>query len=683
MTKKIKLVAAFLSLLQLETAHAADECGPEAAGFDTIICSAGNYAGGGVFPNFPSGIDYTSPDGLSLVVDTPTATVDNPGIRLFSAVAGTGNVSVVGDSLDTISTNSVFSSGITVSVQNAVSTGNAFAQLRSGNIVTTGNDSMGLQVVQNGLGNAEARMDGGTIQTSGQGSPGNGAHGLAAAIQNAGTTANAQVLVTGGDITTAGQNAIGGLAIIVDGLGSPMAQMDGGTITTSGDESWAIGTAIFTLANVAPSNVIMNDGGIITSGNGSHGLLSITNGQGSTRAQMDGGSVSTSGFSSFGVASGITNPAASADAEARINAGSISTTGQEGNGVIVQNAGTGAARVIVSGTSSITASGVDAAGVAIQLLQPGASFVVAVNDSASVIGGQAAAIATLSAPGSTGTIDIATDATVDGTTNGMAAIFDAAGDATVNILGTATGAIVLSEGSDSLTLDSTDLSGLTLLDGGDDVSVADGFIDVLRFVGSSALLVGSDVTNWESVIIDTGSVISFAGNNTLTTGTLGVNSGGTLSIQNGSVTDALNVDGSFTGGGVLNMDVTLDDGTTDSTDTVVVTGDTSGVTTVNIANVGGVGADTGNEPTDGILIISVDGASDPGAFVLAGGSVSAGEFTYVLLHNPDDGNWYLQTAAPALSVPAGSSLNLLLLALMLCWIGIVALTSRGAAYSIR
>ena len=680
MFKKLPLVAASILLLQVDITHSADECGPEAAGADTITCSAGNYAGGGVFPNFPTGIDYTSPDGLSLVIDTPSATVDDPGIRLFSSAAGTGNLSVVGESFDSISTNSIFSSGITVAVQNAASTGNAFAQLLSGDITTTGNDSMGLQVVQNGLGNAEARMDGGTIQTSGQGSPGNGAHGLAAAIQNAGgTTGAAQVLVTGGDIATGGENAVGALAIIVDGLGSPAAQMDGGTITTSGPDSWAIGTAIFTLANLAPSSVQMNDGGIITSGNGSHGLVSITQGVGSTQAQMDGGSISTSGTSSFGIASGIMNPASSSDAEARVNAGSIITSGLEGTGIIVQNAGLGVGRIIVSGTSSITASGPDALGLAVQVAQAGGSYVVDVNDSASVIGGQAAAIGTLSAPGSTGTIDIAPAATVDGTTNGMAAIFDAAGDVSINVLGTATGAIVLGDGSDTLNLDSIDLSGLTLLDGGDDASLGDGFIDALRFVGSSGTLAGSNIANWENVIIDTGAVISFTGNNTLTTGVLNINAGGTLSLQNGAVDDALNIDGSYTGGGALNMDVTLNDGATDLTDTLVITGDTAGVTTISIANIGGAGAETGNDPTDGILIISVDGASDPGAFVLAGGSVSAGEFSYVLSHNPDDGNWYLQTHAGALSVPVGNSLTLFLLALLLSGTGIAALSRKGSA----
>lgn len=103
----------------------------------------------------------------------------------------------------------------------------------------------------------------------------------------------------------------------------------------------------------------------------------------------------------------------------------------------------------------------------------------------------------------------------------------------------------------------------------------------------------------------------------------------------------LTIDGDYSGGGLLALDVTLGaDGS--PADLLRITGTTGGVTQVQVTNIGGLGAESlGN----GILVIEVGtagGNSTAGDFLLAGGPVTAGMFAYGLVLQPD-GNWYLTT----------------------------------------
>lgn len=101
------------------------------------------------------------------------------------------------------------------------------------------------------------------------------------------------------------------------------------------------------------------------------------------------------------------------------------------------------------------------------------------------------------------------------------------------------------------------------------------------------------------------------------------------------------------GGGVL-IDAVLG-GDNSVSDKLVITGDTSGKSTVAVRNIGGKGADT----VEGIEIITVGGQSE-GEFKLIGnytrrsvGVVVAGAHTYKLhqgsVSNPANGNWYLRS----------------------------------------
>lgn len=111
----------------------------------------------------------------------------------------------------------------------------------------------------------------------------------------------------------------------------------------------------------------------------------------------------------------------------------------------------------------------------------------------------------------------------------------------------------------------------------------------------------------------------------------------------------LTVQGDYVGqGGTLALSAALaGDGST--TDSLVVRGSTSGQTTVQVANIGGAGAQT----NEGIKLIDVQGASN-GTFALKGDyvfegdqAVVAGAYAYRLYKGGTttaDGDWYLRSA---------------------------------------
>jgi fibronectin-binding autotransporter adhesin len=108
----------------------------------------------------------------------------------------------------------------------------------------------------------------------------------------------------------------------------------------------------------------------------------------------------------------------------------------------------------------------------------------------------------------------------------------------------------------------------------------------------------------------------------------------------------LSVNGDYVGqGGTLNMRTQLGDDNS-PTDRMVVSGDVSGSTAINLANANGLGALT----TDGIMLVQVGGNSAAEAFTLVGGAIDAGAFRYRLFEGLPAGtgeNWYLRSQASA------------------------------------
>ncbi|MBO3277709.1 autotransporter family protein [Pseudomonas schmalbachii] len=107
--------------------------------------------------------------------------------------------------------------------------------------------------------------------------------------------------------------------------------------------------------------------------------------------------------------------------------------------------------------------------------------------------------------------------------------------------------------------------------------------------------------------------------------------------------------GDYTGAnGLLEIESVLGDDNSPS-DRLVVQGNTSGNTAVQVINLGGAGAPT---VADGIRVVQVDGNS-AGSFALQG-RVVAGAYDYRLFKggvDPNDGDWYLRSANPPAPSP--------------------------------
>ncbi|WMY73810.1 autotransporter outer membrane beta-barrel domain-containing protein [Buttiauxella selenatireducens] len=122
---------------------------------------------------------------------------------------------------------------------------------------------------------------------------------------------------------------------------------------------------------------------------------------------------------------------------------------------------------------------------------------------------------------------------------------------------------------------------------------------------------------------------------TLTVGSL--TNSGEIKLAGATAGNVLVVNGNYTGdNGLLSLNTVLGDDNS-TTDKMVVNGDTSGSTRVQVSNLGGYGAQTNK----GIEVVQVGGNSN-GDFTLQGRAV-AGAYDYFLNKGKSDGNWYLES----------------------------------------
>jgi fibronectin-binding autotransporter adhesin len=197
---------------------------------------------------------------------------------------------------------------------------------------------------------------------------------------------------------------------------------------------------------------------------------------------------------------------------------------------------------------------------------------------------------------------------------------------TLTLAGTLTGRGSLLKDGDGTTVIAADASGLT-----GTMSVEDGTLAVNGSLCGDISVRDGGRLQGTGTVCDTN---NFAGG-TVAPG----NSIGTLTIA-----------GDYTGsGGTLEIEAELA-GDASPTDRLVVTGNTSGTSNVEVINLGGGGAQT----VEGIKIIDVGGASN-GTFTLLGDyvfqgqqAVVGGAFAYRLykdgVSTPADGDWYLRSA---------------------------------------
>ena len=104
-------------------------------------------------------------------------------------------------------------------------------------------------------------------------------------------------------------------------------------------------------------------------------------------------------------------------------------------------------------------------------------------------------------------------------------------------------------GSDTFNISSATYDGSQILDGGDDTSTADGWIDTLNFSGINATTDGANLLNWEAMNLDNGSTLTLTGSSLtvgdLTAGTgISLANGSTLNTDSIALTSNMNIDSS-------------------------------------------------------------------------------------------------------------------------------------------
>ncbi|MFZ1891699.1 MAG: autotransporter outer membrane beta-barrel domain-containing protein, partial [Formosimonas sp.] len=256
--------------------------------------------------------------------------------------------------------------------------------------------------------------------------------------------------------------------------------------------------------------------------------------------------------------------------------------------------------------------------------------------------------------------------------------------------GTLTGNTYLGAGNDSFTASGGALIGNTLMGDGDDVATLSGTVDVSaapQFDGGAGADVlnvdgialrgftaasndgtgnNSNLTGWETINvknkgslklskhlfadtntgdlnIDATSTLDLKGNSPGIFSIYGnVNNSGMMTMADGAADDETTITGNYTGvaGSTYAIDTVLGDDNS-ATDKLIVKGDTSGTSLLNVSKADG---STGALTDKGILVIEVEGASN-GTFTMAA-PVQAGSYEYTLNQggkNANAKNWYLNS----------------------------------------
>ena len=559
-------------------------------------------------------------------------------VGVYAFTVGLGDATAV-QSAGTIETTGAAASGLSATTYNTANTGAMSATMSGGTIAVVGTSARGVMAYAGGLGSATAAQTAGDIRTAGTG--GVGVYGWAAGAAN---TAMASATSAGGTITTTGSSA-GGLYARHNGLGAASATLDGGVVTTSGDTAVGVLSEISSATSASASTVDVQSGRVATSGDLSHAVSASTVGAGLASVRMSGGTTTASGADADGV-------------RARSDRGTYavaltggSATGGSGTGAAIHTLAAGGgtidigSAVLVDGAASglairdgdATGSGTDAVGGNAVVTTAGTVTGDAVlglgNDSLSLNGG-------------TFSGNLYGDDRVASTNDGN--------DNFRWIGGTLNGGFYGQNGSDTAWVSAAAYHGSTVLDGGDDVFIADGWVDRLTLQGVTATAGGAQLLNWESITLDNtrltlagaplvvGAGLDAGGTplglfiNPTSTVTLGastfavigdVHNAGVVDLRNAAGTpgNTLTINGNYAGTiGLVKINTALGSDAS-ATDKLVVNGNTSGTTRLQVTNAGGTGAATVN----GIQVVQVTGSSSDSNFALAS-PVQAGAYEYGL-----------------------------------------------------
>jgi outer membrane autotransporter protein len=285
-----------------QAARAANECGADGAGNDSVTCSAASY---------PGGITYNGSNGLTLNLANPSTVIPGPqGVALQSLALPPAGANFT---MNVTGVQGITATGSALRVSTLAVGGLAAINISAGIITSTGASTT---VTVNGGSsgsNAQVTVSGGQVLNTGTGA------GVVAATSGAAGTGNASIVITGGTVQAAGT---------------------------------AVQSTISGLNNTGTASIAMSDGSVLSTAGDS--LSARHAGRGLTQVQLSGGTVTASGTNGDGILTSSTNGTYAVD----ITGGTV--TGGSGNGAAIHTSaaagGTiniGAAAVINAGASGV------------------------------------------------------------------------------------------------------------------------------------------------------------------------------------------------------------------------------------------------------------------------------------------------------------------------------------------
>lgn len=524
-----------------------------------------------------------------------------------------------------------------------------------------------------------------------------------AAFTNNGAIAMASgtgILIDGAASTLAGT---GTSAVSVGDGVAALRLVNGGSVTSSGSFT-AGGTAHAVLVDTGAGAVTLGNGAIVTNGQGN----GIENAAGSTAIRLNGTTLTANGsgaaiHTAVALASGSTATITAAGTNSTgfdfSGAGGAATSGNLAldSGLAITGSGAGATGVRLNTSGIVTLAGpitiTNAQGGSAVLAGPAASLtnsgtLVSASTVAPVVdlaGGTTAFVnsGTITASSSTATA-------IRGGNNGQLVTLSA---------GAVTGAVQLGSGNDNFLMTGGTLAGAFGAGGGNDSAIFRGLTDAnlsgVTSIAGGGAAGGSDtltfdatrstgtlrIRGWNAVNLTNGSTLTSNGDLLLLSGgsatidatstffagdamraVLGADPGGTATVTNAGIidltngnsgaTDTLTIRGNYVGqNGTLRLQTVLGTDGSPSDRLIIDGGAVSGTTTIQVTNLGGLGARTNG---DGIELVSaINGGTTTAlttgtGFVLAGEHVDAGAFEYRLFASNLTGtsqSWFLRTQA--------------------------------------
>ena len=348
-------------------------------------------------------------------------------------------------------------------------------------------------------------------------------------------------------------------------------------------------------------NVSVATGGAVTASGGAIQVYNYGTGTLNVRATS---SVTGQGSDGIGVIAGADTTS--------ITVSAASTTGRR-NAIRVENKGTATVTVNVSGNT------VGNRGSAIHVENESSSEINIVASSQITGGNQGTGVDTRTNGGAT-RITLNAGASVSGASGIAIRNDEGASEITVSAGASISGTVLLGGGVDSLTFaDAT--FGTSILNGGSDTG-ADVSVDVLTINGGSFALSEENFVNWESIVFGSQTNISVNGVTAIGADNLTVQ--GTLSMQDDATDDTFTIDGNLIGGGTIKIDADFFSG---SYDELIVTGNVTGRTTIDISD---ISASAGGRDQEAMNIITVTGSSTTVSFSLVNGGFTSGAYQYEL-----------------------------------------------------